>query len=523
MKFKNSIVLIVVVVVMILISFTSLVTAATVSDISGHWAKDNIQSLVDRGIIKGYPDGTFKPENPITRAEFCTIITSALVDDGVITEYVTTTGTFTDVPADLWSVKYIETAYANGFVLGKGNGLFDPGANITRQEMARIISLVYCQKNTADFNTLRDDYNIGDYNLSDLNTADTWAMDSIKVALKMKLMIGNDNGIFAPQGQVTRAETATVTSKILGYTYSQTQLNYSKSGDRVYLSIPNTILTDVYGKTKYYTETLSSDRKTYSITYQQDAYQPDATSILSGIYNVNDNFLNYISVTKNDSTGEITVTFCAKDDFIYNISYRELSKDSAITIIKPYAKNDDSRSVFIDVGHGGEDPGAYYKDNTIDVKEKELNLDIAKRLNILLKENNINTYLDRGDDTFVGLYERCNIANAMNSKVFVSIHNNAADPSSASGTLTLYYPLPDSKRLAEIVQNSLINTLGTYDRKVVVGDDLVVLKATNMTSIITETVFISNKDDRDKIMDPEFRQKAAEAICNGIIEYLNGL
>src|SRR5659263_122016 len=175
MKFKNSIVLIVVVVVMILISFTSLVTAATVSDISGHWAKDNIQSLVDRGIIKGYPDGTFKPENPITRAEFCTIITSALVDDGVITEYVTTTGTFTDVPADLWSVKYIETAYANGFVLGKGNGLFDPEANITRQEMARIISLVYCQKNTADFNALKDSTILGDYNLSDLNTADTWA------------------------------------------------------------------------------------------------------------------------------------------------------------------------------------------------------------------------------------------------------------------------------------------------------------------------------------------------------------
>ena len=516
MKFKKSIVLIVVVVVMILISFTSLVTAATVSDISGHWAQNYIQPLVDRGIISGYPDGIFKPDNPITRAEFCTIITSALVDDGVITEYVTTTGTFTDVPADLWSVKYIETAYASGFVVGKVAGKFDPDAFITRQEMAKIISLVYCQKYTEDFNALKDSTILGDYNLSDLNTIDTWAMDYIKVALKVELMIG-DGSTFRPQGQVTRAETATVTFKILGYTSSRTQLNYSKSGDRVYLSIPNTILTDEYdGKIKYYTETFSNDRKTYSITYQ-----PGATSILPGTYNVNDNFLNYINVTKSNSTGKITVAFCAKDAFIYNINYRKLSKDSAITIIKPYADN--YRTVFIDVGHGGADSGAYYQDSTINVKEKDMNLDIAKKLNILLKGNNIKTYLDRGDDTFVGLYERCNIANAMGSKVFVSIHNNSFSSSSASGTLTLYYPLPDSKRLAEIVQNSLINALGTYNRKIVVGDDLVVLKATNMTSIITETIFISNKDDRDKIMDPEFRQKAAEAICNGIIEYLNGL
>ena len=82
--------------------------------------------------------------------------------------------------------------------------------------MAKIISLVYCQKNSANFNTLRDDYNIGDYNLSDLNTANTWAMDYIKVALKVKLMKGYGNGTFAPQRQVTRAETATVTYNILG-------------------------------------------------------------------------------------------------------------------------------------------------------------------------------------------------------------------------------------------------------------------------------------------------------------------
>ncbi|HZK71746.1 MAG TPA: S-layer homology domain-containing protein, partial [Clostridia bacterium] len=213
MKFKKSIALIISV-VMVFTSLTSLVTAAAVSDISGHWAQVSIQPLVDKGIINGYEDGTFRPNNPITRAEFCKIITSALIYDGVIADYVTTTGTFTDVPDNIWYSQYVETAYANGFVVGIGEGKFDPGAFITRQGMAKIVSLVYCQKNTADFNTLRDDCNIGGYNLSDLNTADTWAMDYIKVALSVELMRG-DGSTFRPQGQATRAEAATVTFKIL--------------------------------------------------------------------------------------------------------------------------------------------------------------------------------------------------------------------------------------------------------------------------------------------------------------------
>ena len=82
--------------------------------------------------------------------------------------------------------------------------------------MAKIISLVYCAKNSAVFDTLKDTYNAGDYNLSDLGTADDWAMGFIEVALVVKVMSGNEDNTFTPQGNVTRAETATVTFRILG-------------------------------------------------------------------------------------------------------------------------------------------------------------------------------------------------------------------------------------------------------------------------------------------------------------------
>src|SRR4051794_29014309 len=123
MKLKKSLAIIIAVVMVItsLISFTNLtslqeqVSAANVSDIDGHWGKNYIQTLVSENIISGYEDGTFRPDNSITRAEFCTIITKALVKEGMIS-FVTPGGIFTDVAAGDWYASYVETAAANNFV-----------------------------------------------------------------------------------------------------------------------------------------------------------------------------------------------------------------------------------------------------------------------------------------------------------------------------------------------------------------------------------------------------------------------
>ena len=217
MKLKKSIAIIISV-VMIFASLSSLATAASVSDITGHWSEEFVQPLVEKGIIKGYEDGTFKPDNSISRAEFCTIISKALVEIGIIDSLVEPKGVFKDVAKDAWYAEFVETAAEYKFVGGVGNEMFDPEANITRQEMAKIISLVYCEINPASegdkFTQLKEACNLDDYNLTDLNTADAWAKDYIKVALKAEVMKG-DGSKFTPLGQVTRAETATVTSRIM--------------------------------------------------------------------------------------------------------------------------------------------------------------------------------------------------------------------------------------------------------------------------------------------------------------------
>ncbi len=179
------------------------------------------------------------------------------------------------------------------------------------------------------------------------------------------------------------------------------------------------------------------------------------------------------------------------------------------------------RLVVIDAGHGGTDPGAVYGN----VLEKDLNLDIATRLNTLLNNQNIKTYMTRTDDSYVDLHDRAYIANSLNADLFLSIHNNANDQTS-KGTETLYYPSDaeagqyTSKIFAQTIQDKLVSELGTVDGELVPRPNLVVLNKTEMPAALAEIGFIDNKDDRENLLKEDFRQKAAEALCDAVIQAL---
>jgi N-acetylmuramoyl-L-alanine amidase len=132
----------------------------------------------------------------------------------------------------------------------------------------------------------------------------------------------------------------------------------------------------------------------------------------------------------------------------------------------------------------------------------------------------------RDDDSYVGLYERAYIANDLNASLFLCVHNNAYD-SSAHGTETLYTPNSttsfSSYRFAQIIQEEMVNTLGTYDRGLDSRPGLVVLKATKMPAALAEVAFITNTADRNKLISNAFKQKAAEALCESVIRALGEL
>ncbi|MCX7746122.1 MAG: N-acetylmuramoyl-L-alanine amidase [Clostridia bacterium] len=293
---------------------------------------------------------------------------------------------------------------------------------------------------------------------------------------------------------------------------------YHNNGDRVSLILSKGAYLTENGK-NLYKSSVSPDGLKYTVTFPSHL-----ASLGSGIIKINDKLLESIQIIPDEKSGNTSIVFHAKEAYVYEIfTRREDFKtytdpiDTAITLLKPAQPGD--YLVVIDPGHGGFETGAIGNG----LIEKTFNLDIALRLNELLKKRSINTYMIREDDSYVDLYERANIANKLNASLFMSIHNNSFT-SGARGTETFYYSAADKSKFngeafSDIVQRNLIESLGTYDRGSKPAN-YVVIKETNMPSVLTEVAFLSNAGDAQKLRSEEFRQKAAEALCEAIVESL---
>jgi len=179
------------------------------------------------------------------------------------------------------------------------------------------------------------------------------------------------------------------------------------------------------------------------------------------------------------------------------------------------------RTLTVDAGHGGHDGGAIGVRSGI--LEKDVNLDIALRLEALLKGAQAVVHMTRVDDTFVDLWTRADLANETRSDVLVSIHANssASSSSTARGTET-YVRMgePESERLGIALQGSLTSALSTVDRGVRPNRYLVVRRA-RMPAALVEVAFLAHPDEEGLLAEGWFRQRAAEGIYNGLLRYFH--
>ncbi len=170
-------------------------------------------------------------------------------------------------------------------------------------------------------------------------------------------------------------------------------------------------------------------------------------------------------------------------------------------------------TVVIDAGHGGKDFGA--SDSL--VYEKHINLDVARRLELVLKEAGFRTVLIRTKDKYVDLTERSTIANRYRNAVFVSIHFNSSWKTSALGIET-FYRSSKGQKFAGMIQRELIKNIGAVDRGVKTAN-FSVLRRTRHPAVLVEGGFVSNNRERSAMLDPRFRQTVAESIARGIMQY----
>jgi N-acetylmuramoyl-L-alanine amidase len=168
-------------------------------------------------------------------------------------------------------------------------------------------------------------------------------------------------------------------------------------------------------------------------------------------------------------------------------------------------------TVVIDAGHGGYDRGGIPGQR---VSEKDMTLDVARRLQSVLTASGYRVVMTRDSDVFVPLGTRCAIANSNRNAIFVSVHFNSATRSGASGIETYFYNR-DSLSLASAIHHYVAGGAPSSNRGVR-RRGYYVLRRTNMPSVLVECGFLTNATEAGYAQNASYRQKLAEAIAAGV-------
>lgn len=168
------------------------------ADVSqNYWATDFIMALVNRGVIAGFPDGTFRPDAPVTRAQFAAMVQSALPQDRIRNPI-----TFNDVASNYWATGAINNAYAMGFLSGYPGQVFRPEQNIPREQVLVSLANGLNYAPTNDVNSV-----VGYFN--DANSISGFARSPIAAATEQRIVVNYPNTRqLNPTRNATRAEVA---------------------------------------------------------------------------------------------------------------------------------------------------------------------------------------------------------------------------------------------------------------------------------------------------------------------------
>lgn len=174
---------------------------ASITDIQNHWAKKSIDYLVNKKILNGYPDGTFKPNNYISREEAVKIIVLALNKEPKQDQK----SKFPDVAEGFWAEEYINVAKDENIITGYPDGRFGLGTNLKRGEMAAILVRSFGLKPTNAQGSLP---------FSDVEKGH-WAYKDILTLYQNGVVKGYPDGTYGPESTITRGEFATFVERIL--------------------------------------------------------------------------------------------------------------------------------------------------------------------------------------------------------------------------------------------------------------------------------------------------------------------
>ena len=215
---------------------------------------------------------------------------------------------------------------------------------------------------------------------------------------------------------------------------------------------------------------------------------------------------------------------------IMYLSFGSLVEERAITTNKNL---DNTKTVIIDAGHGGEDGGAIGID---EICEKDINLEIAKKLKYIFEFNGMNVVMTRDSDKSIhdedcktisekkksDIRNRLKIIEDTDNAIVLSIHQNKFEQKSCKGAQIFYGKNnEDSEVLAEYLQKSFINKLQPENKRTIQKDNrkLYLLENATCPIVLIECGFLSNDEDAKNLTDDDYQKKIALTIFKGVMDY----
>ncbi|GKV69198.1 hypothetical protein NCCP2716_16960 [Sporosarcina sp. NCCP-2716] len=449
--------------------------ATTFTDVgTTHRAQAEIYYLVDGGIVGGVSSTRFVPEQQVTRDQAAAMIGRTLNLNG---EQRATK--FKDVGSNNFASGYIQQLVDKGIISGYLDGSFKPKNTLSRGEMALIISRAF------------------EYNSSSVSSAASSLM-------KKGIAAGIADGTFGESQTLKRGDFSVFLARSINADFRTAN---NEKFDRNYYVNTND-------------GTALNMRKGPGTSYTSIGSIPTG-KIVSAAYSVGD----WVYISSDNVKG-----------FVHS-AYLQLDKPSDDEVVTPPAKPTPDPTplptppgkkplkdvvVVIDAGHGGKDSGSVGNG----FLEKNITLNIAKKMEAYYKNVPIQAKMTRTTDTFIELEDRAAYAKKVNGSIFMSIHNNSFSNESANGTETYYYTrsaatnpnAAQSKALARYTQNRMLEAWGLTDRGVKPGPWLVI-KYNTVPAVLAEVGFISNKKDMGLMGTEAGRQKLAKGLFLATLDY----
>lgn len=517
---------------------------------------EHVNYIANKKIIKGYPNGEFRPAHNITRFQAAKMLIEATGKENHPANHVK----FTNISINSGETyTYLSKAVDLGYFKKTAAGAIHPQENINRDELAYALAVA--------FNLSAK---VTDKPLMLPDVANHPYVEKINGLYHAGITQGSE-GSFMPNSLLTRGQFSQFVARALnsnlklpvklpgetsktsfvkvntpGATLNVRQQPSATTASTIIGKFAHGTIVEVYEVTNgwwkiNYNGKVGYISKKYTLPSTGDVADnvpppapkptnpvtPPAATTGKLLGKVTTNSLNVRSGTGTSNPVIGKVTLNQKVEVLqlsgnwakikYGSSTGYVSK-IYLKLLNQSAQKLKDRIIVLDAGHGGHDPGASSKG----VTEKSTTLKVTKLVEAKLKRAGAKVLLTRSNDSYLTLKQRTDFAKNNFAETFVSIHFNAATASAKGAEVWIDSSTnpnaKESRTLASIIQKNIVNKANMVDRGVR-DNGFYVVKNNNVASVLIELGFITNADDFKKLSNDKFLEIYAEAIYQGLVQY----